>query len=81
MKIPFPRGFTTVNKIPPPVGLPVRLRLQAEDVIHSFRVPELGGRMDLIPGRENELRLPPSAPAAIAAHAPSSAAGSTPIWA
>lgn len=56
------QSFTTANEIHLPVGVPVRLRLQAEDVIHSFWVPELGGKMDLIPGRENELRLTPQRP-------------------
>jgi cytochrome c oxidase subunit II len=54
------RSFTTANEIHLPVGEPVRLRLGSEDVIHSFWVPNLAGKMDLIPGRENELRFTPS---------------------
>lgn len=57
---PLPaRSFTTANEIHLPLGVPVRLRLASEDVIHSFWVPELAGKMDLIPGRENELRFTP----------------------
>jgi len=40
-----------------PVGVPVRLFLSSADVIHSFWVPRLGGKLDMIPGRTNELRL------------------------
>jgi cytochrome c oxidase subunit 2 len=53
------RSFTTANEIHLPLGEPVRLRLGSEDVIHSFWVPNLAGKMDLIPGRENELRFTP----------------------
>jgi cytochrome c oxidase subunit 2 len=54
------RSFTTANEIHLPVGEPVRLRLGSEDVIHSFWVPNLAGKMDLIPGRENEIRFRPT---------------------
>jgi len=53
------RSFTTANEIHLPVGEPVRLRLGSEDVIHSFWVPNLAGKMDLIPGHENELHFTP----------------------
>lgn len=43
----------TANEIHIPVGEPVRLRLLGGDVIHSFWVPELHGKMDLIPGQVN----------------------------
>jgi cytochrome c oxidase subunit 2 len=45
--------FTTANEIHIPVGAPVRVELHAPDVIHSFWVPKLGGKMDLIPGITN----------------------------
>jgi cytochrome c oxidase subunit 2 len=41
----------TANEIHVPVGRPVRLRLSSGDVIHSFWVPNLNGKRDLIPGR------------------------------
>lgn len=47
------RVFTTANELHVPVGKRVELRLTATDVIHSFWVPELHGKTDLIPGREN----------------------------
>jgi cytochrome c oxidase subunit II len=44
----------TANEIHIPVGQPVLLKLMSDDVIHSFWVPELHGKMDLIPGRVND---------------------------
>jgi cytochrome c oxidase subunit 2 len=43
--------FTTANELHVPVGRPVVLTLEADDVIHSFWVPNLHGKKDLIPGR------------------------------
>lgn len=48
------RQFTTANEIHIPVGRPVRLKLIGGDVIHSFWVPQLAGKMDAIPGQINE---------------------------
>lgn len=45
--------FETANEIRIPVGLPVRFVLRSADVIHSFWVPLLGGKTDMIPGRTN----------------------------
>jgi cytochrome c oxidase subunit 2 len=42
----------TANELHLPVGRPVRLRLRSQDVIHSFWVPRLHGKTDLIPGEE-----------------------------
>lgn len=47
------RWFTTANELHVPVGRRVELRLTSTDVIHSFWVPELHGKTDMIPGREN----------------------------
>ena len=74
------RTFVTANEIHIPVGRPVRVELSAADVIHSFWVPNLAGKQDLIPGRSNDLTFTPTGPASIAASAPSSAACSTRIW-
>ncbi|MBV9992354.1 MAG: cytochrome c oxidase subunit II [Alphaproteobacteria bacterium] len=49
--------LTTANEIHIPVGRPVTLELHATDVIHSFWVPDLMGKQDLIPGRTNYLTL------------------------
>ena len=51
------REFTTANEIHLPVGKPVRLLLTSADVIHSFWVPSLNGKVDLIPGRTNDIIL------------------------
>ena len=47
--------FRTANEIHIPLGQPVRLELRSADVLHSFWVPNLQGKMDLIPGRLNTL--------------------------
>ncbi|MCW5717660.1 MAG: cytochrome c oxidase subunit II [Bauldia sp.] len=50
-------AFETANEIRLPVGQPVRFELESADVIHSFWVPALGGKIDLIPGRTNTVTL------------------------
>jgi cytochrome c oxidase subunit II len=55
-------GVTLVDEIRIPVGEPVLLRLHSEDVIHSFWVPRLGGKMDLVPGQVNQMWLEASQP-------------------
>ena len=49
--------FETANEIHIPVGKRVRLRLESADVIHSFWVPSLAGKQDLVPGRSNTLTV------------------------
>lgn len=51
------RQIRTANEIHLPVGQPVQLGLTAADVIHSFWVPSLGGKMDMVPGRVNRLMV------------------------
>ena len=48
---------TTANELHIPVGQPVFLTLKGDDVIHSFWVPKLAGKQDVVPGRENHLTL------------------------
>jgi cytochrome c oxidase subunit 2 len=48
------RTFDTANELHIPVGEPVRIRLRSQDVIHSFWVPALAGKTDVIPGQVNE---------------------------
>lgn len=50
-------GVRTANEIPIPVGEPVEFRLTSADVIHSFWVPQLAGKIDMTPGEENVLRV------------------------
>lgn len=45
------------NEIRIPVGRDIDFVLRSNDVIHSFWVPSLGGKLDMIPGRTNTLRL------------------------
>jgi cytochrome c oxidase subunit 2 len=51
--------FHTANELHLPVGVPVHIYLQSNDVIHSFWVPSLAGKQDLIPGRDNDITLVP----------------------
>jgi cytochrome c oxidase subunit II len=54
----YPRlGIVSANEIHIPVGRPVRLTVRTADVIHSFWVPRLHGKIDLVPGRVNTLRI------------------------
>lgn len=52
----------TANELHIPVGRPVRLRIEGTDVIHSFWIPRLGGKQDVVPGRINYLTLEASEP-------------------
>ncbi|ATW05735.1 c-type cytochrome [Sphingorhabdus sp. YGSMI21] len=45
------------NELHLPVGKPVVIELASADVIHSFWVPHLSGKKDMIPGRTNLLRI------------------------
>ena len=45
------------NELHIPVGQPVVLELESGDVIHSFWVPRLSGKLDKIPGRRNVMRI------------------------
>jgi len=47
----------TANEIHIPAGRPVDIELRTVDVIHSFWVPELHGKVDLLPGRVNRIRV------------------------
>lgn len=49
------RTFRTANELRVPVGRPVIVRATSRDVIHSFWVPNLSGKIDLIPGRTNTI--------------------------
>lgn len=55
-------GVATANELHLPVGRPVSLSLKSVDVIHSFWVPQLGGKRDLIPGRVNFLNFTAEVP-------------------
>lgn len=46
-------GITTANEMIIPAGKAVKLNLRSVDVIHSFWLPQIAGKVDLIPGRAN----------------------------
>jgi cytochrome c oxidase subunit 2 len=56
------RTFTTANEIHIPVGQPIRFELASADVVHSFWIPQLAGKMDVIPGQTNVLWLQANKP-------------------
>lgn len=56
------RMVTTANEIHIPTGRPVLIRLESRDVIHSFWVPSLQGKRDLIPGHPGEIWIEASRP-------------------
>lgn len=49
--------FVTANELHLPTGRPIDIRLQTRDVIHSFWVPRLHGKVDLVPGYDNRIRI------------------------
>jgi cytochrome c oxidase subunit 2 len=53
---------TTANEIHIPTNRPVELLLDTNDVIHSFWVPRLHGKVDMIPGKTNTLVLQADTP-------------------
>ena len=46
-------GITSANELIIPAGKAIRLELRSKDVIHSFWLPRIAGKVDLIPGRSN----------------------------
>jgi cytochrome c oxidase subunit 2 len=51
------KRFSTANELTIPVGIPVHIKLRSSDVIHSFWVPNLHGKQDLIPGHDGNVIL------------------------
>lgn len=54
--------FSGANELHIPVGVPIKVYLTSADVIHSFWVPRLQGKLDVIPGDTNDLRLLANSP-------------------
>ncbi len=52
-------AFELANELVLPVDEPVEFKLSSEDVIHSFWIPAIGGKVDAIPGRITRLKLQP----------------------
>jgi cytochrome c oxidase subunit 2 len=53
----YPNGVVSIDTLRVPTGVPIRLELTApeEDVIHSWWIPALQGKRDVIPGSPQEL--------------------------
>ena len=68
-------GFFTANEMHIPVDQPVFLTLTSNNVIHSFWVPELAGKKDVVPGHPNTLTIE----AEPARHVPRASAPSTAV--
>jgi cytochrome c2 len=47
--------IVTANELHIPVGRPVTFKLTSQDVIHSYWVPQLAGKLDMVPINENEM--------------------------
>ena len=56
----YPNGVIAIDRLRAPVGRPVELKVTAPDwdVIHSWWIPALGGKIDAIPGRINHDVVP-----------------------
>ncbi len=56
----FPdQGFKTANEVYVAAGRQTSIDVESVDVIHSFWVPQMGGKVDMIPGRVNHIRFVP----------------------
>jgi len=55
-------NITTANEVHLPIGQPVAFALHAPDVIHSFWIPGLGGKRDVVPHRVNHIIMTPERP-------------------
>ena len=58
----YPGGAVTANEIHIPTGQPVRFEVSTADVIHSFWVPQLAPKIDMIPGRTNSVTVEADTP-------------------
>ena len=56
-------GITTANELYLPIGRTVNFALKTVDVLHSFWIPQLGGKRDLITNRTNYIWFTPNADA------------------
>lgn len=57
-EVRYPKtGIVTANEIHLPIGRPLYVQLESADVIHSFWVPDLGRKMDMIPNHTNHMWL------------------------
>jgi len=59
-KIQHPQGKREINEVHLPIGVPVRLLMTSQDVIHSFYIPAFRIKQDVLPGRYTTLWMVPS---------------------
>ena len=52
-------GVVTANELHLPVDRDVEIQLESNDVLHSFWVPSLRGKLDMVPGRDNKFTIKP----------------------
>ena len=74
------KQFELANELHLPAGRAVELELTTEDVIHSFWVPSLAGKVDMIPGHRNRLVLKADAPGVHRGQCRSTAGDNTHSW-
>jgi cytochrome c oxidase subunit 2 len=53
-------GVVTANEMHIPLGKEIIVRLQSDNVLHSFWVPQLAGKRDMVPGRVNMIKFTPN---------------------
>ncbi|HEU4867907.1 MAG TPA: cytochrome c oxidase subunit II [Actinomycetota bacterium] len=58
----YDNGVVTANELHIPVDQPVRLTLKSGDVIHSYWIPKLAGKQDVVPGRVNHMVIEATEP-------------------
>lgn len=57
-EVEYPAGhIVTANEVHLPVGQPLLLEMRSADVVHDWWVPQLGNKMDLVPGNRNYIWL------------------------
>ncbi len=55
-------GITTANEIHLPAGQPMLASVESEDVIHDLWIPQIGRKIDMIPGKSNMVWLEADVP-------------------
>jgi cytochrome c oxidase subunit 2 len=53
------RWIETANELHLPLNTPTRVQILSADVIHSFWIPNLSGKIDMVPGRSNAITMTP----------------------
>lgn len=66
--VAYPNGVSDVDQLRIPAGEPVVIDLGSDDVIHSFWVPELAGKLDALPDHRNTLVIEADAPGTYNGH-------------